>query len=159
MKLKLILGLALVIFTFAAQRACGFAAEIQINHANLKTDYSFLKIKTVRIDYTNNPVVFFTVVVIPKDKHYIYSGNLEISDTNIAGHGYIARTSVQARKLLGGRFDEEIPKSLRDKCVVFEFAVAAKYLATSEFRVEEFYNEFGSPADYIFNLKEFADEK
>jgi hypothetical protein len=160
MKPKIILCLALVFLcSFATQRACGSVIEIQINHADLKTNFSFLKIRTVHINFTNNEVVFFTVVVIPKDKHYIYSGNLEISDTNTGSHGYIVQTSVQARKLTGGTIIDEIPKPLRAKCIVFEFGVAVKYLETSEFRVEEFYNEFASPTDYCFNLKEFADEK
>lgn len=164
MKPKFLLCLALVVFTFAAgQSAYGFEAVIQINHANLKTDFSFLKIKTVRIDSTNNSMVFFTVVVIPKDKHFIYSGNLEISDANTGSHGYIVNTGVQPRRLTGGtiggtKFDD-IPKSLRTKCIVFEFGVGAKYLETSKFSVEENYDEFSSPTDYIFNLKEFADEK
>ncbi len=162
MKPKLILCLALVFFcSFATQRAYGYVAEIQINHANLKTDFSFLKIKTAHINFTNNEVVFFTVVVIPKDKHYIYSGNLEINDASIKGsHKVIGDTSVEARQLTGGTIFDEIPKPLRAKCIVFEFGVAVKFLETSEFRVEESYGEFdGGPSDYIFNLKEFADER
>jgi hypothetical protein len=172
MNSKFILYLAFVLNgIFATQRAYSYGVEIQINHANLKTDYSFLKIKTVCLNFTNNPVVVFTVIVVPKNKqynysiipenkHYSYSGTLEISDANSGSNGYIAQTSVQARKLPRGQVIEEIPKALRDKCVVFEFGVAVKYLATSEFRVEEIYGEFDdAPQDYIFNLKEFAEEK
>ena len=56
---------------------------------------------------------------------------------------------------------DEIPKPLRAKCIAFEFGVAVKYLETSEFRVEETEDDEpdGAPVDYIFNLKEFADEK
>jgi len=160
MKPKLILCLALVLSgIFATQRAYSYVAEIQINHVNLKTNFSFLKIKTAHTHLTNE-VVFFTVIVIPKDNRYIYSGNLEISDTNIGSHGYIAQTKVQGRKLLNQLPIEEIPKSLRAKCIVFQFGVAVKYLETSKFWVEESYGEVDeAPIDYIFNLKEFADEK
>jgi hypothetical protein len=165
MKLKLILCLALVLSgVFATQCAYGYVAEIQINHANLKTDFSFLKIKTVRINFTNDDVVVFTVIVTPKDKQQSehFEGLLEISDTNIGSHGYIAQTLVQARKLLNQLPIQEIPKPLRSKCVVFQFSVVVKYLETSEFRVEETTGDVagdGAPVDYIFNLKEFADEK
>jgi hypothetical protein len=157
MNSKLLLCLALVLSgIFATQHAYGYVAEIQIKPANLKTDYSFLKIKTVRLGFTNDRVVLFTVVVTPKDKRQQsehFEGNLGINDTN----GYIASTSVQAR---AGGFTEDIPKPLRGKCIVFQFTVAAKYLETSEFRVEETYGELdGAPVDYIFKLKEFADEK
>jgi hypothetical protein len=86
MKPKIILCLALVLSgIFTIQHAYGFVAEIQINHTNLKTDYSFLKIKTVRLNFTNNPVVVFTVIVVPKDKLQQsdnFEGWLEISDAN-----------------------------------------------------------------------------
>ena len=47
------------------------------------------------------------------------------------------------------------------------FTAGGKYLEKSEFNVEEFLADEktgealigGSPTDYIFNLKEFADEK
>ena len=163
MKPKLILCLALVLSgVFASQRAYGYVAEIQINHANLKADFSFLKIKTVHINLTNDEVVFFTVMVIPKDKQQSerFEGHLEINDASIKGsHKVIAYTLVEARKLTDGTIIEEIPKQLRAKCVVFQFSVAVKYLETSEFRVEETSGEFDSPTDYCFNLKEFADEK
>jgi hypothetical protein len=153
MKPKLILCLALVLSgIFATQRACGFVAEIQINHTNLIKDYSFLQISAVRIHYTNNETVFFTVTVIPKEKQRLeyFEGHLEIRDTNIGSLGFIAGTSVAARM---------VPKGLRSKSISFQFSVSAKYLVTSEFRVEEIAGEFDSPTDYIFNLKEFADEK
>ncbi len=149
MKPKLFLCLALVVFTFAAgQSAHGFEAVIQINHANLKTDYSFLKIKALHSGSTNNPVVLFTVFITPKAKQN-YLGHLSICDTN----GFIAGASVEGRK--------------RDKCVVFQISVSTKYLEKSEFNVEEvLVNEKpadaagdGAPVEYIFNLKEFADEK
>ena len=166
MKFKLILCLALVLSgIFAMQRAYGLVVEIQINHANLKTDFSFLKIKTAHINFTNDEVVVFTVIVIPEDKQQPehFEGRLEISDTNIGSHhGYIAQTWVQGRKLLNEWPIEEIPKWLRPKCVVFQFDVSVKYLETSEFRVEETTGDVagdGAPVDYIFNLKEFADEK
>jgi hypothetical protein len=169
---KLLLCLALVlsgclIGLFNPQSACGYEVVTQINHANLKTDCSFLKIKTVRFGSTNNPAVWFTVIVIPKNKQKsehvdkIYLGRLDISDTN----GFIAGTSVHWRKLEGELPD--VPKPLRAKCVVFEFVVGDKYLEKSEFNVEEFSAEEktgealigGSPTEYIFNLKEFDDEK
>jgi hypothetical protein len=162
MKSKLLLCLTLVFScSFATQRAYGYVAEVQINHANLKTDYSFLKIKTKHINLTNNEVVNFIVVVIPKDKDYIYSGTLWINDASIKGsHKTICDTLVQARKLTARTMIDEIPKPLRAKCIVFEFNVAVKYLETSEFWVEESYGEFDAgPTDYCFNLKEFADEK
>jgi hypothetical protein len=164
MKSKPLFCLALVLSGilpsfFATQSAYGYVAEVQINHTSLKTDFTFLKIKTIRLNFTNDPVIIFTVVVMPKDKHYIYSGNLKISDTNIGSHDYIVQTSVQARKLTGGLIIDEIPKSLRAKCMVFEFGVAVKYLEMSKFCVQENYDKFGSPTDYCFNLKEFADEK
>ena len=167
MKPKLILCHALVlsgIFLcfFATQSAYGFVGEIQINHTNLKSDYSFLKIKTVHLNFTNNPVVFFTVIVIPKDKRQQsehFEGHLGINDPSIKDiHKVIGYTSVEARKFTG-TIIEEIPKPLRDKCIAFEFGVAVKYLEASEFRVEEMAGEFASPTDYCFNLKEFADEK
>jgi hypothetical protein len=52
-----------------------------------------------------------------------------------------------------------VPKGSRSKSISFQFLVSAKYLKTSEFRVEETAGEFDSPTDYIFNLKEFDDEK
>jgi hypothetical protein len=164
MKPKLILCLALVLSCiFATQRAYSYVAEIQINHANLKTYYSLLKIKTVLLNFTNNPVVFFTVIVIPKDKRQQsehFEGKLGINDPSIKdSHKVIGYTSVEARKYQGP-FIEEVQKSLRDKCIMFQFGVAVKYLETSEFRVEETYGELdGAPVDYVFNLKEFADEK
>jgi hypothetical protein len=160
MKPKLLLCLALVLSGwlpgfFNPQSAYGFEAVIQINHANLKTDCSFLKIKTVHYGSSNNPGVFFTVFVIPKAKQKsehvdrAYLGHLGISDTN----GFIAGASVERRK--------------RDKFVVFQFSVSSKYLEKSEFNVEEvLVNEKtgdvsgdGAPVEYVFNLKEFADEK
>jgi hypothetical protein len=165
MKPKLIFCLALILSGgFATQRACGFEAEIQINHSNLKTYCPFIKIKTVRPNITNNPVVFFTVIVVPKDKlqqSEHFEGNLEINDTSIKdSHNVICWTSVEARKLISATITDEIPKPLRVKCIAFEFGVAIKYLETSDFRVEETNGELdGAPVDYIFNLKEFADEK
>ncbi|HTB86166.1 MAG TPA: hypothetical protein VK742_21140 [Candidatus Sulfotelmatobacter sp.] len=171
MKPKLLLCLALVLSgcllgLFNPQSACGYEVVTQINHANLK-NYSFLKIKTARLNFTNNSAVWFTVIVIPKNKQKsehvdkIYLGRLVISDTN----GFIAGTSVQWRKFEGELPD--VPKPLRAKCVVFEFVVGDKYLEKSEFKVEEFSAEEktgealigGSPTEYIFNLKEFDDEK
>ncbi|MGD0252485.1 MAG: hypothetical protein ABSC01_07285 [Verrucomicrobiota bacterium] len=154
MKAKIILCLALVLSgIFATQCAYGFVSEVQINHTNLIKDYSFLQINTVRIHYTNNETILFTVTVTPKEKQQSehFEGFLKINDTNIGGHGFIAQTSVGARM---------IPKALRSKSISFQFLVSAKYLETSEFRVEETYGELdGAPVDYIFNLKEFADEK
>jgi hypothetical protein len=156
MKPKLLLCLALVLsgiifYSFATLNAYGFVAEIQINPANLKTDYSFLKINTVRVVFTNNPVVYFTVIVTPKDKRQQsdnFEGNLTINDPSIKdSHKVIGYTSVTARKSTDGT-------------IRFHFGIAVKYLETSEFRVEESYGKFGdAPIDYIFNLKEFADEK
>ena len=105
MKPKFLLCLALALNgIFAVQRACGYVAEIQINHANLKTDYSFLKIKTVRLNFTNNPVVFFTVIVMPKDKQQQskhFKGRLDIYDASLKdSHKIIGYTSVGARKLI-----------------------------------------------------------
>src|SRR5580704_18463548 len=162
MRSKLLLCLALVLSgLFATQCAYGFVAEIQINHANLKTYCPVVTIKTTRPNWTNDEVVFFTVIVFPKDKQRSdhFSGRLEISDTDVGKHFFIALTMVEPRKYLG-LLNEEVPKSLQDKCIKFEFGVAVKYLQTSEFRVEETYGgPDGAPTDYIFNLKEFADEK
>jgi hypothetical protein len=156
MKSKLILCLALVLsgmifYSFATLNAYGSTVEIQINHANLKTDYSFLKINTSRVLFTNNPVLYFTVTVIPKDKRQQadnFEGTLTINDPSIKdSHTVIGYTSVNARKLPDGK-------------IMFSFGIAVKYVETSEFRVEESYGKFGdAPVDYIFNLKEFADEK
>ena len=147
---------------FTTLHTYGFLAEIQISQANLKTDYSFLKIKTVRFNFTNDPVVYFTVIVIPRDKRQQsehFEGHLEINDASTKdSHKVICYTSVEARKFTGTIIDE-IPKPLRAKCIAFEFGVAVKYLEASQFRVEEIAGEFASPADYCFNLKEFADEK
>jgi hypothetical protein len=167
MKRKLILGLALVLSgslfgLLAPQRAYGFVAEVQLNHTNLNTHYSFLKIKTVRLNFTNDEMVAFTVLVMPKDKHQPenFHASLEVNDSSINGsHHAIVSTTVQAHQLAGGIMMEEIPKPLRGKCVVFYFSVAAKYLEASEFRVEETTGMFDSPTDYCFNLKEFAGEK
>jgi hypothetical protein len=144
MKPKLILCLALVLSGgFATQHAYGFVAEIQINHTNLTNDFSFLQISAARTHFTNNETVFFTVIVTPKVKQQPehFGGFLEISDS----HGFIAQTLVGAKA--------------RSKSMVFQFLVSAKYLETSEFRVEESRGIGASPTDYIFNLKEFADEK
>jgi hypothetical protein len=148
MKPKIILCLALVLS--GGLSAFGYVAEIQINHTNLIKDYSFLQISAVR--NTNNETVFFTVTVIPKEKQQseYFSGHLRISDTNTGTQGFIAQTSVAARM---------VPKGLRSKSISFQFLVSAKYLETSEFRVQETASEFYSPTDYCFNLKEFADEK
>jgi hypothetical protein len=153
MKPKLLLCLALVLSgIFTTQRAYGFVAEIQINHTNLVKDYSFLQISAVRIPYTNNETVFFTVTVTPpkKQQSEYFLGYLTISDTNTGSQGFIAQTSVAARM---------VPKGSLSKSISFQFSVCAKYLKTSEFRVEEIASEFASPTDYCFNLKEFADEK
>jgi hypothetical protein len=74
MKPKLLPGLALVLsgtlfFLSATQPVYGYEVLIQLNHTNLNTDYSFLQITAVRNNATNSEVVFFTVVVIPRDKH------------------------------------------------------------------------------------------
>jgi hypothetical protein len=153
MKPKIILCLALVLSgIFATQHAYCSEAEIQINHANLVKDYSFLQISSLRIPYTNNETVLFTVTVTPKEKKQsvYFLGHLRISDTNTGSQGFIVQTSVAARM---------VPKGSRSKSISFQFLVSAKYLETSEFRVEEIAGEFASPTDYIFNLKEFADEK
>jgi len=164
---KILLCLALVLSGglfgfFTPQCAYGYVAEIHLNHSDLKTDFSFLKIQTVRLNFTNDEMVAFTVVVMPKDKHLPenFHGRLDINDAGIKGsHNSIANMSVRAFKLTGGTIMNEIPKPLRAKCVVFYFSVAAKYLEASEFRVEETTSMFASPTDYIFNLKEFAGEK
>jgi len=87
--------------------------------------------------------VFFTVIVTPKVKQQSehFEGHLGISDS----HGFIAATLVEAKA--------------RSKSIAFQFLVSAKYLETSEFKIEEIAGEFASPTDYCFNLKEFADEK
>ena len=167
MKPKLLLVLALVLGgslfgLLAPQRAYGFVAEVQMNHTNLNTHFSFLKVKTVRLNFTNDEMVAFTVLVMPKDKHQPenFHGNLEVYDSSIKGsHHAIVSTTVQAHKMASGIMLEEIPKPLRGKCVVFYFSIASKYLEASQFRVEETTGMFGSPTDYCFNLKEFADEK
>jgi hypothetical protein len=145
---KIILCLALVLSgIFASQRTYGYEEEIRINHANLKTDCSFLKIETVRINLTNDPVVFFTVIVIPKDKRQQsehFEGHLEINDASDS-HKIIGYTTVEAHKKANG--------------IAFQFGIAVKYLETSEFRIEEQAGEFASPMGYYFNLKEFADDK
>jgi hypothetical protein len=142
MKSKFLPCLALVLSgTFlcflATQSVYGYVVVQHVNHANLKTDFSFLKIKTVRFGSTNAEKVLFIVIVIPKTKQqsghveWTYTGNLGISDTN----GFIAGVSVQGRKITGEL--PEVPEPLMEKCVVFEFLVADKYLEKSEFRVEE----------------------
>jgi len=162
MKSKIILCLALVLSgIFAKESLCAYEVEIQLNHSNLKTNFSFLEIKTVHISYTNNEVVAFTVLVIQTNKSENITGCLEVRETNSKGsNNYIVYTSVQGQKLTGGSIIDGIPEPLRSKCVVFHFSVAAKYLETSAFRIEETAGKFGSsPVDYCFNLKEFADEK
>ena len=65
MKAKIILCLALVLSgVFVTESLCAYEVEIQLNHTNLKTNFSFLEIKTFHISYTNNDVVAFTVLVI-----------------------------------------------------------------------------------------------
>jgi hypothetical protein len=167
MKPKLLLGLALVLcgglfFLSATQQAYGYEVVIQLNHTNLNTDYSFLQITAVRNHSTNNEMVFFTVIVMPKDKHQPenFTGLLVIRDSHLnKPDDFIAQTSVRARKWPGGPGLEAIPKSLWSKCIAFQFLVAAKYLETSEFVVEETPYKYGSPTGYCFNLKEFAEEK
>jgi hypothetical protein len=144
MKPKLLLCLALVLSGgFATQCTYGYEVEYQINHTNLTNDFSFLQISAARIHYTNNETVFFTVIVTPKVKQQSehFEGHLGISDS----HGFIAATLVEAKA--------------RSKSIAFQFLVSAKYLETSEFKIEEIAGEFASPTDYCFNLKEFADEK
>src|SRR5665647_2438813 len=90
MKPKLLLGLALVLggalfFLSAIQPAYGYEVVIQLNHTNLNTDYSFLQITAVRNHSTNNEMVFFTVIVMPKDKHQPenFTGLLVIRDSHL----------------------------------------------------------------------------
>jgi len=163
MKPKLLLGLALVlnmlIFLSATQPAYGYEVFIQLNHTNLNTDYSFLQITAVRNHSTNNEAVFFTVVVIPKDKHQPenFTGRLVIRDTHLnKPDDFIAQTSVRAGKWPGGLGFETVPKSLRSKCIAFQFLVAAEHLEKSEFLIEETPYPMASPTAYCFNLKEFS---
>src|ERR1035438_8474937 len=139
MKAKIILCLALVLSgVFVTESLCAYEVEIQLNHTNLKTNFSFLEIKTFHISYTNNDVVAFTVLVIQTNKSEKVTGYLEIRDTNAKGsNNYIVYTSVQGQKLTGGSIIEVVPEPLRSKCIVFHFSLAAKYLETSAFKVEE----------------------
>jgi hypothetical protein len=167
MKPKLILCLALVLsgglfFLSATQPVYGYEVLIQLNHTNLNTDYSFLRVTAVRNHSTNNEMVFFTVIAMPKDKHQPenFTGLLMIRDSHLnKPDDFITQTSVRARKWPAGRDLEAVPKPLRSKCIAFQFLVAAKYLETSEFMVEETPYKYGSPTGYCFNLKEFAEEK
>jgi hypothetical protein len=167
MKPKSLLCLALVlsgglIGCFNSQSAYGYQEQIRLNPANLKSDYSFVRISTLHLNLTNDEMVVYYVVVMPKDGHKPanFEGFLDVKDSNIKGrYNYIASTSVPFRKLSGGPPAEGIPESLKAKCVVFQFSIAAKYLEASEFRVEEALGKFDAGPMYCFNLKEFTADK
>lgn len=142
--------------------ANGFQAQIQIQPENLKSDYSFVRISTLHLNLTNDEMVVFYIVVMPKDGHKPanFEGFLDVKDSSVKGrYNYIASTSVPFRKLSGGPPAEGIPESLITKCVVFQFSIAAKYLEASEFRLEEALGKFDAGPMYCFNLKEFAADK
>ncbi|MGA2684912.1 MAG: hypothetical protein ABSF51_07650 [Verrucomicrobiota bacterium] len=156
----------MIFYFLAAQCAKGYMEVIQINHTNLKTYCSFLKIKAVPIHQTNNECIVFTVSVIPTEKQQsdLFEGILYIGTTN----DFVAQASVQPERIFGGaymperilgsRLAKDIPKQLKAKCVMFQFDVGVKYLAKSQFTVEEIPGPGGGTA-YTFDLKDFADDK
>ncbi len=159
MNSKIILCLAPVLIggllgLFAPQDAFGYDVPIEINHTNIKTDYSFLLIKAVHYLGTNDEMVIFRVVVMPKHKRWPddFSGLLTIKN----GEKYIAIAAVNKSSKGGLINDPDIPKPLRAKSVEFRFYVSDKYLSDSEFRLIEGPTPSQS---YSFKLKEFADKK
>lgn len=143
-------------FTFAAQEAYGYDVPFEINRTNINTDYSFFLIKAVHYNKTNDEMVIFRVIVMPKDKHQPddYRGLLTIKN----GEKYVAIVAVNKSAKDGLTIDPEIPKPLRTKSVEFRFYVSAKYLSDSEFKLTEAVTKFDGPS-YLFKLKEFSDEK
>ena len=157
MKPKLILCLALAVFTFAArQSAYGYEVPFEINRTNINTDFSFLLIKAVHYNYnkTNDETVMFTIIVMPRDNHQPenFYGLLTVMD----GKKHIVTTSLWRTPKGQVRQYPDIPKPLRAKAVMFEFYISAKYLSDSEFKLEE--GPDNGPS-YFFKLKEFDDEK
>ena len=148
----------MVLYFFTMQCAEGYVADVPINHTNLKTDFSFLKIKALHIHRTNDEYIVFIVSVIPT-KHQAsshFEGILYISSTN----DFVAQASVQAGKVSDERLLKDVPERLKSKCVMFEFGVSAKYLTKSQFTVEETTSPLPASATaYEISLKDFANDE
>jgi hypothetical protein len=159
MKPKLILCLALVfsggLFLSSAYGYQG--PPVQLNPANLKTNYSFILVEAM--NETNEADTYFRVYVLPKNGHKPdhFTGQLQVwdGDRMIVSTGVAVATSKGLRRAPHNPY---IPKPLYDKTVEFEFSVASKYVATSEFYLSEGLPEFEAD-DYLINLKDFTDEK
>ena len=163
MKQKLLLCLALVLGgIFYSQPTYAYTIGIQVNRTNIATAAPFIRIVPTRIGPTNNPAVWFRIYLLTND----YAGEKFVSSSVIvadspASSSCLARTKVQAEEPLKGEDPAAVPKSWAGKYKVFEFFVADRVLANSEFSVgftkDPILGSAGT--DYDFNLKEFAGEK
>ena len=158
MKPKLILCLALVLSGvwfgfFDPQQACGYDVPFEINPTNIITDFSFLLVKSAHYGTTNDDMVIFRLVVMPKDKHQPddFGGVLTIKE----GEKYVAIVELSKSPKGGRHIYPDIPKSLMAKSVEVEFFVSSKYLSNSTVALQE---GLVGPS-YMFKLKEFAGGK
>ena len=154
MKPKLLLCLALVVSMFAARQVYGYDVPFEINRKNINTDYSFLLIKAVHYNKTNDDTVIFTIIVMPRDNHQPdnFYGVLTVMD----GKKHIVTTGLWRTPKGQVRQYPDIPKPLRAKAVMFEFNISAKFISDSSVKLEEG-PDLGP--SYFFKLKEFDDEK
>jgi hypothetical protein len=163
MRFKLILCLALVLgVTFYSQPAQAYWYTIQLNHTNIATTAPFIRVVPTYFGITNNPMVQFSIFVLPKDNGgaELLSGSLTVKDSQETKQ-FLVKTQVQAEEPLHGVVPAAVPKSWVGKCKVFHLYIAANLLTNSEFSV-------GFTADskwgtagtyYVLNLEECADKK
>jgi len=162
MKPKLLLCLALVLGIFYSQPAQAYWDTIQLSRTNIATTAPFIRIVPTHFGLTNNPMVGFSIFVLPKDNGVaeLLSGSLTVIDDQET-KPYLIKTQVQAEELLKGVVPAAVPKSWAGKYKVFRFYIAASLLTNSEFSVgfttDSKWGTAGT--SYVFNLKEFADKK
>ena len=144
MKLKLILGLALILSgLFPALSARAGSMWTQLDSTNLNNQRLAFTIKTEEA----KDGLHFVVTVESKDA--TISPFLDAHLTVFDGEKQIVECAVE--------------KTPRDKGVVYEFTVSSKYLAKSQFTFGNMAESNGHPMPagdfYWFYLKDFAIEK
>ena len=153
MKPKLLLGLALVLFSTIAY-GLGPTSVHEMNRTNLNASYTFLLIKSEQVKEGSQDMILFRVaVMMPNSNHHPadFSGVLNIKD----GEKVVARVDASKAGHDPERYFPNIPKKFRAETVEYDFTISPKYLSCSDFMV----CDAPSNCCYRFALKDFADEK
>jgi hypothetical protein len=153
MKPRLLLCLALVLFTLAAY-GFGPTSVYEINRTNLNTNYSFLLIKSEHNNADNKDVILYRVAVMMPNAN-IHPADLRGFLTIKAGEKYVGLVEVSKSPHNPALYFPEIPKKFRAEAIEYDFSVSSQYLSNSDFTV------YDGPSNccYRFALKDFVDEK